>query len=216
MAYTDKEVVSTDFIHDSHSCVFDSDAGIALNDKVCFCFSFCFKSTEFWLVLTCFFFFFFFFFFFWFVFFFSLVFFLFSSSFLFFSLFSLSVIISSQSCHAPRFRARHESGLEEAGAHLLFLFLFLLCSGLFFRQIFVCVFSSQKQLFLPSGSGVALFVLVVRREQLFARRRPRSPPHPKRGKTPKTVRCFPVIVIHGFLFVFFFLKKKRNFCIFCL
>jgi glyceraldehyde 3-phosphate dehydrogenase len=33
MAYTDKEVVSTDFIHDSHSCVFDSDAGIALNDK---------------------------------------------------------------------------------------------------------------------------------------------------------------------------------------
>jgi glyceraldehyde-3-phosphate dehydrogenase/erythrose-4-phosphate dehydrogenase len=34
MAYTDKEVVSTDFIHDSHSCVFDSDAGIALNDKV--------------------------------------------------------------------------------------------------------------------------------------------------------------------------------------
>jgi hypothetical protein len=33
MAYTDKEVVSTDFIHDSHSCVFDADAGIALNDK---------------------------------------------------------------------------------------------------------------------------------------------------------------------------------------
>jgi glyceraldehyde 3-phosphate dehydrogenase len=33
MAYTDKEVVSSDFIHDSHSCVFDADAGISLNDK---------------------------------------------------------------------------------------------------------------------------------------------------------------------------------------
>lgn len=33
MAYTDKEVVSSDFIHDSHSCIFDADAGIALNDN---------------------------------------------------------------------------------------------------------------------------------------------------------------------------------------
>jgi len=32
LAYTDKEVVSTDFIHDSHSCVFDADAGISLNE----------------------------------------------------------------------------------------------------------------------------------------------------------------------------------------
>lgn len=32
MGYTDQEVVSTDFIHDSHSSVFDADAGIALND----------------------------------------------------------------------------------------------------------------------------------------------------------------------------------------
>lgn len=33
LAYTDKEVVSSDFIHDSHSCVFDADAGIQLNDN---------------------------------------------------------------------------------------------------------------------------------------------------------------------------------------
>ena len=33
MGYTDKELVSTDFIHDSHSCIFDSTAGISLNDN---------------------------------------------------------------------------------------------------------------------------------------------------------------------------------------
>jgi len=32
MGYTDKDVVSTDFIHDSHSSTFDAGAGIALND----------------------------------------------------------------------------------------------------------------------------------------------------------------------------------------
>jgi glyceraldehyde 3-phosphate dehydrogenase len=33
MQYTDSPVVSTDFIHDAHSCTFDASAGIALNDK---------------------------------------------------------------------------------------------------------------------------------------------------------------------------------------
>jgi glyceraldehyde 3-phosphate dehydrogenase len=33
MAYTDEEVVSSDFIHDSHSAIFDSKAGIMLNSK---------------------------------------------------------------------------------------------------------------------------------------------------------------------------------------
>lgn len=33
MQYTDREVVSSDFIHDSHSCTFDASAGIALNDN---------------------------------------------------------------------------------------------------------------------------------------------------------------------------------------
>jgi len=32
MAYTDEEVVSSDFIHDPHSCIFDAAAGISLND----------------------------------------------------------------------------------------------------------------------------------------------------------------------------------------
>jgi len=32
MAYTDEEVVSSDFVHDSHSCIFDAKAGIALSD----------------------------------------------------------------------------------------------------------------------------------------------------------------------------------------
>jgi len=31
MYYTEDEVVSTDFIHDSHSCIFDAKAGIMLN-----------------------------------------------------------------------------------------------------------------------------------------------------------------------------------------
>jgi len=31
MAYTEDEVVSSDFIHDSHSCIFDAKAGIMLN-----------------------------------------------------------------------------------------------------------------------------------------------------------------------------------------
>jgi len=33
MAYTEDEVVSTDFIGDSHSCIFDSKAGISLNNN---------------------------------------------------------------------------------------------------------------------------------------------------------------------------------------
>jgi glyceraldehyde 3-phosphate dehydrogenase len=33
LAYTEDEVVSTDFIGDRHSCIFDAKAGIALNDK---------------------------------------------------------------------------------------------------------------------------------------------------------------------------------------
>jgi glyceraldehyde 3-phosphate dehydrogenase len=33
MEYTDEEVVSTDFIHDSASCIFDAGSGIALNDR---------------------------------------------------------------------------------------------------------------------------------------------------------------------------------------
>jgi glyceraldehyde 3-phosphate dehydrogenase len=32
IAYTDEEVVSSDFIHDPHSCIFDAAAGISLND----------------------------------------------------------------------------------------------------------------------------------------------------------------------------------------
>jgi len=31
MGYTDEEVVSTDFIHDSRSSIFDAQAGISLN-----------------------------------------------------------------------------------------------------------------------------------------------------------------------------------------
>lgn len=31
MDYTEDAVVSTDFIGDSHSCIFDADAGISLN-----------------------------------------------------------------------------------------------------------------------------------------------------------------------------------------
>ena len=33
LAYTDEEVVSTDFIGDPHSSIFDAKAGIALNDQ---------------------------------------------------------------------------------------------------------------------------------------------------------------------------------------
>ncbi len=33
MAYTDEEVVSTDFIGDTNSSIFDSKAGISLNDN---------------------------------------------------------------------------------------------------------------------------------------------------------------------------------------
>lgn len=33
LGYTEDEVVSSDFIGDSHSCVFDANAGISLNDK---------------------------------------------------------------------------------------------------------------------------------------------------------------------------------------
>ncbi len=33
MAYTDDEVVSTDFIGDTHSSIFDAKAGISLNDN---------------------------------------------------------------------------------------------------------------------------------------------------------------------------------------
>lgn len=32
MGYTEEEVVSSDFIHDAHSCIFDAAAGISLND----------------------------------------------------------------------------------------------------------------------------------------------------------------------------------------
>ena len=32
MDYTDEAVVSSDFIHDSHTCIFDASAGIALTD----------------------------------------------------------------------------------------------------------------------------------------------------------------------------------------
>jgi len=35
IGYTEDEVVSSDFIHDSHSCVFDASAGISLNDNFC-------------------------------------------------------------------------------------------------------------------------------------------------------------------------------------
>jgi glyceraldehyde 3-phosphate dehydrogenase len=33
MSYTDEEVVSSDFIHDPHSSIFDAKAGIALNPR---------------------------------------------------------------------------------------------------------------------------------------------------------------------------------------
>ena len=33
MGYTDEEVVSSDFIHDDRSSIFDAKAGIALNSK---------------------------------------------------------------------------------------------------------------------------------------------------------------------------------------
>src|SRR5262245_41825080 len=33
LAYTDDEVVSTDFIHDAHSSIFDAGSGIGLNNK---------------------------------------------------------------------------------------------------------------------------------------------------------------------------------------
>jgi glyceraldehyde 3-phosphate dehydrogenase len=33
MEYTEDDVVSTDFIHDAHTSIFDAKAGIALNDK---------------------------------------------------------------------------------------------------------------------------------------------------------------------------------------
>ncbi len=33
LAYTDDEVVSSDFIHDAHSCIFDAGSGIELNSK---------------------------------------------------------------------------------------------------------------------------------------------------------------------------------------
>ncbi|HHV95578.1 MAG TPA: type I glyceraldehyde-3-phosphate dehydrogenase [Clostridiaceae bacterium] len=33
LAYTEDDVVSSDFIHDAHTCIFDANAGIALNDK---------------------------------------------------------------------------------------------------------------------------------------------------------------------------------------
>jgi glyceraldehyde 3-phosphate dehydrogenase len=35
VAYTDEEVVSSDFIHDPHSCIFDAAAGISLNNHFC-------------------------------------------------------------------------------------------------------------------------------------------------------------------------------------
>jgi glyceraldehyde 3-phosphate dehydrogenase len=33
LAYTEDEVVSTDFTHDAHSSIFDAGSGIGLNDK---------------------------------------------------------------------------------------------------------------------------------------------------------------------------------------
>jgi len=33
LAYTEEAVVSTDFIHDSHSSIFDAGAGIMLNEN---------------------------------------------------------------------------------------------------------------------------------------------------------------------------------------
>jgi hypothetical protein len=33
MGYTEDEVVSSDFLHDSHSSIFDAGAGIALSDR---------------------------------------------------------------------------------------------------------------------------------------------------------------------------------------
>ncbi|RYY33964.1 type I glyceraldehyde-3-phosphate dehydrogenase [archaeon] len=35
LGYTEDEVVSTDFIHDSRSCIFDANAGISLNSNFC-------------------------------------------------------------------------------------------------------------------------------------------------------------------------------------
>ena len=35
LGYTEDQVVSSDFIHDSHSSIFDANAGISLNDKFC-------------------------------------------------------------------------------------------------------------------------------------------------------------------------------------
>ena len=34
LAYTDDEVVSSDFIHDAHSSIFDAGSGIELNKRV--------------------------------------------------------------------------------------------------------------------------------------------------------------------------------------
>ena len=33
VAYTEDDVVSQDFVHDSHSCIFDAKAGIELNPR---------------------------------------------------------------------------------------------------------------------------------------------------------------------------------------
>lgn len=33
MGYTEEAVVSSDFVHDSRSCIFDASAGLVLNDK---------------------------------------------------------------------------------------------------------------------------------------------------------------------------------------
>jgi glyceraldehyde 3-phosphate dehydrogenase len=35
LGYTEDEVVSSDFIHDSRSCIFDANAGISLNENFC-------------------------------------------------------------------------------------------------------------------------------------------------------------------------------------
>jgi len=35
VGYTDEELVSSDFIHDARSSIFDAKAGISLNDKFC-------------------------------------------------------------------------------------------------------------------------------------------------------------------------------------